>query len=443
MGTEHLNISDNLLQGRITEALFACQSLKDIDLSRNNFMSSISPTIGDLKNLKIVRLNQNNLAGSIPVELFNAHQIDELMIQSNQLTGTIPTQIGNLKSATILTMNHNSLKGSIPIELQHLENLKLLQLHRNQLTGKAPKVSFKKFTKDNFITDCGNPSFLLGDAIDCETCTMCCNSEKECQERMKKSMSIWKEALYVAIMSPLAVMILGAVCLRMKRKLKSFAFVKARDSTTLYDNQSVYCFVFSKKKLAWVLYFVTAGIQLWLFVTYLTASNVSNEDTDFQFNFRCLGNSFECIDENDVSFGGWILFFVVLLFYLGRDLTMSSLQLFSALAIFDLQLFASGIGILVLTLIAIVTSFNYNFALAEKNTDLVMNAVILLFINDLDEHFLSWLKVLVPGWTNDLLEEVEHEIVDKCSKLKESLEGTQANNSQTRIDFGRRMLGIE
>lgn len=89
------------------------------------------------------------------------------MIQSNELTGSIPTQVGNLINATALAMSHNSLKGGIPKELKNLQHLKLLHLHHNQLTGTAPVVAFQNLTKDNYITDCGNPPFLLGKAVEC------------------------------------------------------------------------------------------------------------------------------------------------------------------------------------------------------------------------------------------------------------------------------------
>ena len=83
------------------------------------------------------------------------------------------------------------------------------------------------------------------------------------------------------------------------------------------------------------------------------------------------------------------LFFIVIFLYIGCEKSMSYQQLLSELALGDFQLFVSGNGILILTVVAILMSFKYNLALATKNTDLVTNAVILLFIDDLDESFLS------------------------------------------------------
>ena len=427
---EHFNISNNLLHGTIVEAIFKGHKLKVLDMSRNTFVSVISSSIGDLKYLRILRLNENKLSGSIPVALFKTRQIEELMLKSNELTGSIPTQIGNLKNVSILTMSHNSLEGNIPKELQRLQNLQLLHFHVNQLTGNAPDVTFQTITKETYITDCGRPSFLLDRPLRCEACTMCCNSEEVCQERGEENMIIWVEAILTVIVIPIAFIVLGAIILKMTRMLKSGTLYKNRVSQSLYSNESVYCFIFSKSKLAWTLYIVTASIQLWLFATYLHASNVKNKNTDFQFNFKCLGNSLECQDVSTIDAGGWVLFFVIVIFYLGRDFTMSCLQLLSSLTLGNVQLLVSGISINMLTLTAIVTSFKYNMALATKNTDLVTNAVILLFINDLDETFLSWLRTLAPDWTKSVLDEVYRnmEII--------------GNPPQHRYNMGRRSLGM-
>ena len=62
-----MNVSSNLLQGTIVEAIFKCNKLEVLDMSRNSFVSVISSSIGDLKDLRILRLNENKLSGSIPV----------------------------------------------------------------------------------------------------------------------------------------------------------------------------------------------------------------------------------------------------------------------------------------------------------------------------------------------------------------------------------------
>ena len=413
---DHVDLSNNLLQGTITDALFHCKQLKHIDLSQNGFDGPIPPSIGELHHVQTISLDQNRLSGSIPVELFRSSQIQILNLQSNQLTGKIPTQIGNLENAAIISMNGNLLKGTIPSQLFKVQQIKSLHLHHNQLTGTAPEITFIEETKDTFITDCGSPSILSGGAIDCKTCTMCCNSEGRCQERDIFRLPIWLETIVVLISVPILFLLISRfVMLPVMQFILSRGFVSERDPETIYQGDSVYCFVLSKKKLPWIFYAITATIQIWLFATYLNASNVLNEDSDFRFNYRCPDNAMECDDESSVGRDGWALFFIVVFLYLGRDIALSMVQILSALEppFVDIPLLVSGVGTLLLTALAMFTSFMYNFALAEKNTDLVTNAVILLFINDLDEHFLNMLMTLAPGWTENILEEIRKDMRSK------------------------------
>lgn len=376
-----------------------------------------------MENLEIACLNGNRLTGSIPVSLFNSKNIRELMIQSNKLTGSIPTQVGNLVNATAIAVSHNSLKGEIPKELQNLENLELLHLHSNSLTGKAPEIKFRNATKNTYIADCGSPSYLLTKIVDCKTCTMCCNSEDECQERDVFNLNVWIETGLVAVGAPFAVILAGFLFLKVRKTFKFHTFFADRDLETVYCSESVYCFILSRAKLAWFFYLVIAVLQMWLYCIYLDASNVTNEKTDFRFNFRCIGNSIECADGSSVGQAGWAIFFMVTILFLARDFTMSLLQILNALILRDIQLLLSGIGILILTVMSMYTSFRYNFALGEKNTDLVTNAVIILFINDMDEQFLSLLQILAPKWTSNLLEDIEENVKSKAtSNVLEEIE---------------------
>ena len=393
--------------------MFTCKKLKFIDVSQNGFSGFLPPTIGDLQSLIRADFHQNRLSGSIPVQLFKAAQLEILMLQSNQLTGKIPTQIANLENATVLSMNGNFLKGTIPSQLSNIKQIRMLHLHDNQLSGTAPQIDFHEISKDTFITDCGNPSVLSTGAIDCKSCTMCCNSEGACQEQLLFWIPIRPETAVVVLTVPFVVMILSFIILRIKQTNISNDLMSKRDPKTIYEDDSVYCFVLSKKKLAWLLYLITATIQIWLFATYLDASNLLNEDSDFQFNFRCPDNSLMCDDESTVGRDGWALFYIVVLLYLGRDLALGIVQIIYALESSDFQLLLSGVGILILTTLGVFTSSKYNFALARKNTDLVTNAVILLFINDLDEHFLNLLMTLAPGWTNNVLEEIKENMKTK------------------------------
>merc|ERR1719162_476796 len=152
--------------------------------------------------MRVIELQENKLSGSIPNTLFDLSHIETLMLQSNQLTGSIPTLIGLVINATVIGLNHNNIKGTIPAELTGLKNLQRVHLHQNELTGTAPNIGI-----ESFITDCGQPSYLLSSPLKCDSCTMCCNSERKCQKFTTTKVSTVFIAFLVSILLPIMIVI--------------------------------------------------------------------------------------------------------------------------------------------------------------------------------------------------------------------------------------------
>merc|ERR1712071_656724 len=61
------------------------------------------------------------------------------------------------------------------------------------------------------------------------------------------------------------------------------------------------------------------------------------------------------------------------------------------------------------------TSIVYNYALAESNTELVTNTVILLFVNDIDEHLLDVLESMAPNWVSNRYQEIEISMANRTN----------------------------
>ena len=138
--------------------------------------------------MREIELHQNELSGSLPVDIFHLENIERLAVQSNSLTGLIPTDFDNLQNAAFISLSHNSFKGRIPQEIKSLSKLEFLHLHNNLLTGIAPNMPWLREIgqmlgeTNRYITDCGDPSYLLANPISCPSCTLYCNSDTLCQE---------------------------------------------------------------------------------------------------------------------------------------------------------------------------------------------------------------------------------------------------------------------
>ena len=124
------------------------------------------------------------------------------------------------------------------------------------------------------------------------------------------------------------------------------------------------------------------------------------------------------------------MFFVVTLFTLSVDYINSGLQLRKAVAIFDSRLFISGFLHMSMTVLALFCSYYYNMALATTNTELIVNAVILLFINDLDEQLMNALQAVVPDWVEARVEEVRGRLTRK--QRRGSVSSVWSQNSNKR-----------
>ena len=426
---ESFKIAGNLLRGTIPQEFLACWKLSAIDLSRNNFVGAIPIHIKNLFELNDIRMNGNSLTGSIPTELFNLSKIEYLALQSNKLTGSIPTEIGLLKNAKIITLNHNELKGDIPLEFSNISsNLETLHLHFNKLTGSAPSMAFENRTDTTFIADCGDPLFHLINELSCDDCTMCCNSLNACQKRGQLKLTKLQISLCIGLAIPAVVGLFFWFSFEIKRLFSFDCFPKAKNRHSLYNHDSVYCFIFSPNWIPIIVYLLTAGLQMSLYIIYILSSSFGKQDNDWIFSFRCPDNDMTCTDERTADPFGWFLFYVVLALNLGPDMVLFSIQLHRGALMGDATLSLSGFMLAFLTVMGIVTSAFYNQALAEKNTDLITNAVILLFINELDERALTFVAHLAPEWTSNHLIDIRN-IVAKKANIKAKEEESNTSNS--------------
>jgi len=405
-----------------------------MDFSRNNFEDNIPLGIGNLTTLSILRLGENGFVGSIPFQMFGATEIKELNLQSNQITGTIPTQIGNLHIVERIFMSHNFLKGTIPSEIEKLERLEYLHLHRNLLQGIAPDLKKSKTMRlDDFgyITDCGFPRYLLPDKLACRSCTMCCNSEKKCQLVDPPTLS-QKNLFSIATLIPIGCLLLFIFSVKRENNPFFKLFIDDRDPLTIFNDDSVYCFIFSNDGIAIIIYGVTVVIQVLIFTFYLKASDFV-DDSDYIYSYQCLGNSMECVQERTDKPFGPMLFVLITFLFLGRDFAISTMQIRKSVYLLDKQLLLNGFILFFITAYAFLVSFRYNTALLESSTDMITNTMILLFVNELDEKMLNILLALAPEWTGKILDLVS-ENMKKKTPLQTTLSLPTSSNPPTDQD---------
>ncbi|CDY17131.1 BnaA05g10570D [Brassica napus] len=144
----HLDISSNMIKGKIPEWLWKLPHLSLVNLVNNSFTgfegssdvllnSSVhSLTVLDLSynkltgpipqclsNLKIVNLRKNSLEGSIPDEFYSGAFTQTLDVGYNQLTGKLPRSLLNCSFLRFLSVDNNMIEDTFPFWLKDLPNL--------------------------------------------------------------------------------------------------------------------------------------------------------------------------------------------------------------------------------------------------------------------------------------------------------------------------------
>ncbi|KAK9280762.1 hypothetical protein L1049_003650 [Liquidambar formosana] len=107
-----------------------------LELSDIN-LRSISPTFGDLLDLKTLDLHNTSLTGQIQ-NLISLQQLEKLNLSFNRLT-SFGSDLEKLVSLQILDLQNNSLQGIVPDSLGELKDLHLLNLENNKLQGTLPQ----------------------------------------------------------------------------------------------------------------------------------------------------------------------------------------------------------------------------------------------------------------------------------------------------------------
>ncbi|KAI9091595.1 hypothetical protein K1719_028038 [Acacia pycnantha] len=134
----HLDMSNNLLTGKLPHCWRQFISLEDLILANNNFSGEIPSSIGTLKEIQTIHLNNNNFSGKIPT-LRDSQSLKFIDYGQNNLYGKLPTWIGHyLPKLIVLRLQANKFHGNIPISLCKLSLLQILDFSHNNITGTIP-----------------------------------------------------------------------------------------------------------------------------------------------------------------------------------------------------------------------------------------------------------------------------------------------------------------
>ena len=136
---EYVAVYQNQLSSTVPTELGLLTTLQHLDLSANEFVGDIPAELANLANLTYLFLAQNSFNdGPIPTFMYTYTKLQELSLKRTQRTGRISELIAELSDLVLLDLDDNALTGPIPSEIGTLKNLEFLLLNSNQLSETVP-----------------------------------------------------------------------------------------------------------------------------------------------------------------------------------------------------------------------------------------------------------------------------------------------------------------
>eukprot|EP00985_Skeletonema_marinoi_P001133 scaffold459_cov78-Skeletonema_marinoi.AAC.3 len=166
------------------------------------------------------------------------------------------------------------------------------------------------------------------------------------------------------------------------------------DALKQIGDKSVYSYFVSEHTTKWQALVAVATLitQITLLALFIKASEAKLQDdkTELQFTWLCPRDADVCKNTSDLTYFGWVCFSLLMFANLGTDLIGGAKLIYNSSQARHsfgrrIRCFFGGMGLCLITLLALYVSTVYNKAIATSNTEIIVNSVIVLFVMEFDE----------------------------------------------------------
>ncbi|CAN7019090.1 unnamed protein product [Brassica oleracea var. botrytis] len=142
-----LKLPEGCLRGTLSSnsSLFSLDHLRYLDLSYNNFNSSVPSELGNLNILEVLILSSNGFIETgcgitqFPNFLKNLHNLEHINLSNNNISGKVPEWLWKLPRLSALALVNNSFTGfEGSVELLVNSSISFLDLALNHFKGPFP-----------------------------------------------------------------------------------------------------------------------------------------------------------------------------------------------------------------------------------------------------------------------------------------------------------------
>ncbi|KAK4407622.1 Receptor-like protein 34 [Sesamum angolense] len=136
-----LSLKECGLRGSFPDMIFQVPSLKNLDLSLNDFLTGTIPQFYPNASLRTISLRGTNFSGPLSNSIGNLSMLSEIDLYGCNFTGPIPSTMATLTRLIHVDMSWNFFTGSIP-PFYMSKKLKYVLLDHNSLSGSIPQSFF-------------------------------------------------------------------------------------------------------------------------------------------------------------------------------------------------------------------------------------------------------------------------------------------------------------
>jgi hypothetical protein len=363
--------------------------------------------------MECVDMSHNQFSGSVPSGIAELQFLEKLILQDNRITGTIPSEIGMLRNLTHVFLAYNKFKGSIPDNMIALEKLEKLHLQSNNIDGDADIFNYRI---ESYITDCGATT-TSNPLVECKSCTLCCNVLFECLSQREAwpsqdglvsntgdNASLFVSVVLITLSSFFLFFSIG---LSYALKFLNIIMGASFHSWEKFQERSVYRFFLTKDLSATVVAICTLMFHFTVLANFLYGADYRNNDAESAYKHVCPITSLDCNNASQLSVMGLFIFVALLLVFLAPDFASGAMLVYDSIKGNDVAGIVAGSSVLFITAYSFIVSYIFNTAIGVSNIEIMFNAAILLFLNDVDEKLYSLIKIICPKWV-DFIELLIH-----------------------------------
>jgi len=167
-----LNLFDNDLSGSVPAELRQLP-LQILQISTNKFTGPLTPIFNP--GLHILDVSANDFGSTLPAALYDATSLKELNLSMNRFSGTLSSDLDKLTELRKLIIALNAFSGKVPGSIGDLKTLETFHATYNSLTGSMPssvcdlfEYRLKRLSTDCLPSESGRPAKIV-----CSCCTLC------------------------------------------------------------------------------------------------------------------------------------------------------------------------------------------------------------------------------------------------------------------------------